>query len=78
MFNGITLNIAGPTASSSAALQPSQLNCDYLAMMAEMQQKIEEFGGKGAESNERSLYPFFFSQEEQKAILERLLAEDKD
>jgi hypothetical protein len=46
--------------------------------MAEMQQKIEEFGGKGAESNERSLYPFFFSPEEQKAILDRLLAEDKE
>jgi hypothetical protein len=46
--------------------------------MAEMQQKIEQFGGQGSESSERSLYPFFFSQEEQRGILARLLAEDKE
>lgn len=46
--------------------------------MAEMQQKITTFGGQGAASPERSLYPFFFSPDEQKGILERLLAEDKE
>lgn len=44
--------------------------------MAEMQRKIEAFGGQGRESAERSLYPFFFSPTEQKAILDRLLAEE--
>jgi hypothetical protein len=44
--------------------------------MAEMRQQIETFGGKGASSPERSLYPFFFSPEEQRGILERLLAEE--
>jgi len=40
--------------------------------MEEMRQKIEEFGGQGKSSSERSLYPYFLSPEEEKNILERL------
>lgn len=43
--------------------------------LAEMQKRIETLGGQGAASKDRSLYPFFFSAEEQKAILDRLLGE---
>jgi hypothetical protein len=43
--------------------------------MAEMQERIETLGGQGADSKDRSLYPYFFSPEEQKAILDRLLSE---
>lgn len=42
--------------------------------LAEMQQKIEEFGGKGSACGERSLYPYFFSQDEQEQIMQRLIS----
>ncbi|OZA24985.1 MAG: hypothetical protein B7X93_11080 [Hydrogenophilales bacterium 17-61-9] len=41
-----------------------------------MRQKIEEVGGKGKESKDRSLYPYFFSAHDQQGILARLLKED--
>ena len=40
--------------------------------MAEMQARIASLGGQGAASKDRSLYPYFFSPDEQSAILERL------
>jgi hypothetical protein len=43
--------------------------------LAEMQQKIESLGGLGKKSPDRSLYPYFFSAEEQREILARLLEE---
>lgn len=43
--------------------------------MEEMQRQIEALGGQGLASKDRSLYPYFFSPVEQKAILERLLGE---
>lgn len=41
-----------------------------------MQKKIEEVGGKGKASKERSLYPYFFSAHDQEGILGRILKED--
>lgn len=43
--------------------------------LAEMQEKIAALGGKGRQSEDRSLYPYFFSQQEQQDILARLLGE---
>ncbi len=43
--------------------------------MEDMQHQIETLGGQGPASKDRSLYPYFFSPEEQKAILERLMGE---
>lgn len=42
-----------------------------------MRQKIEELGGKCKESRDRSLYPYFFSPQDQEGILGRLLKEEK-
>lgn len=41
-----------------------------------MRQKIEELGGKGKASKNRSLYPYFFSPKDQEGILARLLREE--
>lgn len=41
-----------------------------------MRQKIEELGGKGKAARDRSLYPYFFSAQDQEGILGRLLRED--
>lgn len=43
--------------------------------MDDMQREIEALGGQGPAAKEKSLYPYFFSPEEQKDILERLLGE---
>ncbi len=42
--------------------------------LEEMRQEIVRHGGQGTASTERSLYPFFFSPEEEKSILERLMS----
>jgi hypothetical protein len=46
------------------------LDLDY------MRQKIEEVGGKGKSAKDRSLYPYFFSTQDQEGILGRLLREE--
>lgn len=43
--------------------------------MDEMRRKIEALGGQGKSSADKSLYPYFFSPQDEKAILERLLGE---
>ena len=44
--------------------------------MEEMKRRIEKVGGKGAESEDRSVYPFFFPPGDQAGILERLMRGD--
>jgi hypothetical protein len=41
-----------------------------------MRQKIESLGGKGKAAKDRSLYPYFFSAQDQEGILGRLLREE--
>ena len=41
-----------------------------------MRQKIEALGGKGKTAKDRSLYPYFFSPQDQEGILGRLLREE--
>jgi hypothetical protein len=41
-----------------------------------MRERIEAVGGKGKESKDRSLYPYFFSARDQEGILARLLREE--
>jgi len=41
----------------------------------DMRQKIEALGGRGKASRDRSLYPYFFSAQDQEGILARLLRE---
>ncbi|MEW5771038.1 MAG: hypothetical protein AB1831_11835 [Pseudomonadota bacterium] len=43
--------------------------------MEEMQRHIDALGGQGKSSTDKSLYPYFFSPEEQRAIVERLMNE---
>lgn len=42
-----------------------------------MRKKIEELGGTGKEAKDRSLYPYFFSPQDQAGILGRLLKEEE-
>ena len=41
-----------------------------------MREKIETLGGKGKAAKDRSLYPYFFSAQDQEGILGRLLREE--
>lgn len=41
-----------------------------------MRQKIESLGGQGKAAKDRSLYPYFFSAQDQEGILGRLLREE--
>lgn len=44
--------------------------------LAYMQERIEAVGGKGKAAHDRSLYPYFFSPQDQEGILARLLKEE--
>lgn len=44
--------------------------------MDEIKRRIEEVGGKGAQSRDRSVYPYFFPPGDQEGILDRLMRGD--
>ena len=53
-----------------------RVNFDVVLMhlpLDHMRSRIEEVGGKGSASSDRTLYPYFFSPRDQEGIMARLL-----